>query len=441
MKRSQVEQLVSRWLSEALDESEDARAIGKPLTDDQVEDERLGLSLAFDNAYEGLRGNDYRSIEGEAESLLVGAGRLSGDDYKRFCRRLLHAKIEYLRIEYDRLGGEYGTGPAQAGIPSPDDDRPRVMFSEALSKYMAQSARPPRTAKPLLREFERFMACIGGDRSIGDIRKADIVAYKDRLQGERGCHPTTVMKHLTSLDALFKWAEVHGLCGASPVKGLTPSKRQTKKAALRRVPYTDAELVKIFGSDDFQSQRLKRPERFWIPLILLYQACRREEAGQLYRDDLLTVDGIPCLRITDERPDQTLKNDGSRRTIPLHPRLIELGILDYAGAVRGRRLFPGLKHKSTNGYSNPIGTWWGRLTGSLGIDDPRKVIHSLRHGGITRLHAAGVPTSHVEVLVGHSAGGVHDGYVHRDQIPMTTLRDALSKLEYTGLNIGHQRDQ
>lgn len=36
----------------------------------------------------------------------------------------------------------------------------------------------------------------------------------------------------------------------------------------------------------------------------------------------------------------------------------------------------------------------------------------------------------VETLVGHSAGNVHQQYVHKELISMKTLRDGLEKLRY-----------
>jgi integrase len=74
------------------------------------------------------------------------------------------------------------------------------------------------------------------------------------------------------------------------------------------------------------------------------------------------------------------------------------------------RLFPQLKSKRNNGY----GKWFGRLVSSLGLTDPRLVIHSLRHGGISKLHSAGVPVNIAETLTGHTAGNVHKQYVHKN---------------------------
>ncbi|CUS32258.1 conserved hypothetical protein [Candidatus Nitrospira nitrosa] len=281
----------------------------------------------------------------------------------------------------------------------------------------------------------RFLQAIGGDNPIATITKADGVRYKEGLQLTRKSHPTTAMKHLSNADAFFRWAEVHGYIpeGKNPMKGLGISKRQSKKAALKRRPFSAEELLAVFSSQEFLRQRTERPERYWVILLCLFQACRREEAAQLYHKDLIHVEGIPCIKITDEEPDQTLKNEQSRRRVPTHSSLIQLGFMEYVSQIQKTghpRIFPQLKRKGKNGYADPAGKWFGRALTELGLTDPRLVIHSLRHGGITKLHSAGVPVNIVETLVGHSAGNVHEQYVHKELLAMETLKEGLEKLQY-----------
>lgn len=449
MKKTQIEALISNWLDAALDEAEDARASHGHRTDDERESAYYGLSDAFDVAYEGLLSGDHQSVVGEADELLQAAGLPAldhrGADFARVCRRLLRAKTEYFRIEADRLDGTYQDTHVNRPAPAKEEKviPPSLPFTAVLDKYMTVIPRPKRTATPLKAEFLRFVKVIGGDRPIGDITKADSVRYKEDLQVSRKLGLTTTIKHLSNASAFFQWAEVHGyaLESSNPMKALAPSKRQAKKHALRRRPFTDEELVTVFGSDEFRRQRIERPERYWVCLLLLFQVCRREEAGQLYCKDIGETQGITCMTITDEEPDQTLKNEGSRRKVPIHSSLIRLGFLDYVATIKKAghaseatglkpRLFPQLTRKGNNGYADPVGKYFSRLVTAVGITDPRVVIHSLRHGGITKLHSAGTPVNLVETLVGHSAGNVHESYVHKDLLSMKTLGDALEKLTY-----------
>jgi hypothetical protein len=67
------------------------------------------------------------------------------------------------------------------------------------------------------------------------------------------------------------------------------------------------------------------------------------EVGQLALADFVEVESIPCIIITNEGLGQSVKNDASVRTIPLHPDLIRLGLLNRVEALRKadeKRLFP-----------------------------------------------------------------------------------------------------
>ena len=83
-----------------------------------------------------------------------------------------------------------------------------------------------------------------------------------------------------------------------------------------------------------------------------------------------------------------------------------------------------------NGFSDAIGKWFSRNVTKAGLTDPALVLHSLRHGGISKLHGAGCPHSVVELIAGHSAGNVHEQYIHKDTLPLKMLRDGLEKLTY-----------
>jgi len=196
-------------------------------------------------------------------------------------------------------------------------------------------------------------------------------------------------------------------------------------------------LLKVFGSPEYTRERQKNPSRYWLPLICLFQVCRREEAGQLAVVDIQEEGGISYIRINDdEKLGQSLKNEGSRRRVPLHPSLIQLGFLEFVNKCKGAghvRLFPELK-KGGNGYGDAVGKWFGRLKVKHGITDEAKVLHSLRHGGITKLHAVGCADNIVKMISGHTEEGVHGRtYVHREHIPLSLMQEVLEKLDYTAV--------
>ncbi len=67
---------------------------------------------------------------------------------------------------------------------------------------------------------------------------------------------------------------------------------------------------------------------YWVPLIGAYTGARREEIAGLAPSDIIEVEGICCFTIEDSEL-RRIKNLSSRRLIPIHSHLIELGFLDY----------------------------------------------------------------------------------------------------------------
>jgi len=128
-----------------------------------------------------------------------------------------------------------------------------------------------------------------------------------------------------------------------------------------------------------------------------------------------------------------LKNEGSKRRLPLHSSLVALGFLEYVESMRAAghsRLFPQLK-KGLNGFSDAVGKWFSRMVTQAGLTDPALVLHSLRHGGISKLHGAGVQENHVLMLAGHAGDTVNRAtYTHRETIPLSLLREGLERLRY-----------
>src|SRR5690606_15999468 len=52
--------------------------------------------------------------------------------------------------------------------------------------------------------------------------------------------------------------------------------------------------------------------------------------------------GIDTISILDDDFNKRLKNNSSRRIIPIHSKLIQLGFLSYAQQIKKGRLFPEL---------------------------------------------------------------------------------------------------
>lgn len=71
----------------------------------------------------------------------------------------------------------------------------------------------------------------------------------------------------------------------------------------------------------------ERSQNWWLLQLLYYTGCRISEIVQLTPRDYRQIDGVWCISINDDGA-KTIKNEASRRNIPIHYELIALGVLE-----------------------------------------------------------------------------------------------------------------
>ena len=122
---------------------------------------------------------------------------------------------------------------------------------------------------------------------------------------------------------------------------------------------------------------------YWVRIIRLYHGTRLQEISQLSLSDIYPLDKIWVIDINDNTKDKKLKTPNSKRKIPLHQNLIDLGFLDYLHILeqKGRdRLF----HELTlgrDGYTKNPSRFFNDYLRELGIKSATEKydFHSLRH--------------------------------------------------------------
>ncbi|MGE4441909.1 MAG: DUF6538 domain-containing protein [Desulfomicrobium sp.] len=124
-----------------------------------------------------------------------------------------------------------------------------------------------------------------------------------------------------------------------------------------RASFSDADLLALFYKDDFLWFSEEDPALFWCPLISLFTGCRIEDVVTLKRgeikitpDELATTtkkheerDGIPFIDLTNINRIPKLKEESSRRTIPIHP---------FVWDVLGFKKFVSLYKNETDAHKN-----------------------------------------------------------------------------------------
>ncbi|MGB3408485.1 MAG: site-specific integrase, partial [Jannaschia sp.] len=171
---------------------------------------------------------------------------------------------------------------------------------------------------------------------------------------------------------------------------------------------------------------------YWGPVLAAYTGARREELLALAANDIVLDHDVPHILIRPNH-NRNLKNPTSKRTIPIHSRLLELGFAEHARAqqVAGSLdLFPELKPESKTGsFGGSMYKGWKRaLDQQLGRSAAKKSFHSFRHYVVTTLrHQLEVPKNVVTSIVGHAHHDETDGR-YADHLPVELLVDGIERI-------------
>lgn len=248
---------------------------------------------------------------------------------------------------------------------------------------------------------------------------------------KQGLAPKTFNKRWTCLGVLFKDAKGAGhypKTEPSPTSGHLLKKRAVKRSVKSWLALTPEDLVTIFDPDVFLGW--VKPHEFWVPLILLHHGPRIGEASQLSTTDIRQVDGVWIVSVNDDAEGTTLKSEASTRKVPLHPALIELGLLVYVDEVRrlvgNGFLFPYLRPDPMNGMGKVPGA---TLNGYMArrLDHPRKRAHSFRHTVNQRLRDGKVSEENRCQFIGHEHDTINST-IYSSQLPPGVLADIVFPL-------------
>lgn len=246
------------------------------------------------------------------------------------------------------------------------------------------------------------------------------------LLGLPNISDSTVNKHVIRLSVFFSFCKDRRYMSlGNPFSEQTVkdegTKGSTSTAKAERMPFEKEELERIFDSELYKTRKV--PHAFWPPLIALMTGARVNEIAQLYVDDIVNdiedMSDAWRIMIVAKRPDQRVKNKSSLRSIPVHPKLIELGFLQYVEDMRRlkyKRVFPSLLYKEASGYGDTVSEFFlAYLRNKVKIDDPLKVFHSFRHWFCHHLfNSSGKERMQVVAITGHAREGTFERtYAHK----------------------------
>lgn len=363
---------------------------------------------------------------------------------------------------------ETQAGPAEDSSALPTTTSPQL--SEILPgflKFMSeQEVWRGQTLAQNTATYDMFIECCG-DRPVADYKRKDLAAFFDMLRGlprlysksaewkgvplaqivERTKEQDherlsikTMKRHFSALGRLFDYLKKRGeYLGENPAHGFEfPDKRRARE---KRKMWEGEPLTKLFSSPVwtgcFSKDRRSRPgshtikdEKYWLPLLGLYHGNRLEEFAQLCRSDVRQQDGIWFLDINDEEQ-KHVKNEQSKRKVPLHTELKRLGFLGYVEKTAPNpadRVFPQLRPGGPDGKLGYFFTkWWTQYRKDIKVYEKGLDYHSFRAGVTTKLATAGVSIEIRNELLGHEGKSI-DEQTYLKGFPLQVLADAINRV-------------
>ena len=314
-----------------------------------------------------------------------------------------------------------------------------VTLLDALIKFIASKQKQSvsvLTVKQLNQRIGHFIERTHLD-DVFDITSAEAMEYKDCLLEEGRSHKSN-KDYLAAVSQFFKWCKLMRYTSANPFDEVKLSKPSNQAGHdLARQRWQPEQLKHVLQSQDFID---KQADFKWITLLMLYHGLRPSEACQLHSNDITTIDGINVIHVTNEGMSQQLKTAQSKRTVPLHQKLIELGFVDFVQTMTNRT------SKTSQLISNPLfhyqpssdGVWshkfcreFGKLLDQLHfIAGKRPTAYSFRHTFIDELKQLQIEESMVAQLVGHVYHNITYGRYGK-QYDVKTLKPVVDKVSYT----------
>ena len=405
-----------------------------PASEDQ-ESELEALEPIMDALAEGREVDASPSDIARAGRLLVLHEREMADiEREQLVGRMLGRASAMQNQAVDCDGDKAGTGPD---------------LNDIADKWAAEGSKRPKTIAMVRATVGWFNERMGV-LSVDQITKSHVIDFKNKLLGEKHS-VSNINVRLTHVSALLGWAARNDVIPVNVAVGTSIPNPQSKKS--RRKPFKLPELQAIFGSPVFAKGERpaggKGEAAYWIPTIAVYTGARIREIAQLRYGDVRQVEYADSegqmlkswfLNIAEDTDDDgvetAIKTEASERLVPVHPKLIELGLIEYVQALKSKkgRIFPLLP---VDIYGNPAakwGEWFSRyLRNDCGITDKRMTFHSFRHSFKDYARDARIEEGIQRQLMGHEGGDVADAY--GSGYSLHVLVDAMATYRVPGLSI------
>jgi integrase len=357
-----------------------------------------------------------------ADDCLAHAGLVIDENSRKVLARAIAAAVQRASLVLAMLAkgeafAETLFSPMMSA-PSvqPASQRP-VSFQEIVDGWVLERRPVAKTQYEwtrVFRELEKFLKHKDAHRLTPD----DLISWKQSMVAA-GLKPKTIQAaKLSPVRAILQWGVQNRLLQSNPADGISLDART--KTSDRKRGFTDDEAKIILRAALKADDAVRR----WVPWIGAYTGARISEICQLRSEDVCKVEDIWCIKFLPEAG--SLKTAGSERVVPLHPALIEGGLLKFVEKAKSGPLFKDLSPDKFGKRGGNGTKMIGRFVRDLGLKDPRlSPSHSWRHRIKTLGRKFGLAPDLMNAITGHQPETVGDSYGH---YPVDALFRELRKI-------------
>nr|WP_162623641.1 tyrosine-type recombinase/integrase [Paracoccus saliphilus] len=293
---------------------------------------------------------------------------------------------------------------------------------------------PDKTVRDFRQKVDSLRAYLGHENA-AQVFQRQIIDWCDHLQDEEKLAAKTVGdKYLTAVRAMFRVGVEKARLTFDPTTGVKV--RKPKRVKERRSGFTDDEAKAILKAAlrdpstlGGMSERNKLAIR-WTPWIGAYTGARITELTQLRKVDFVTKDGVACIRIT---PEAGRVKTGQYREVPLHPHLVEMGILEFVAGRPEEHLFVSAgetleeTHRRCQSVSGKVSEWVRKVAGVT--DERVQPTHGWRHRFKALAAKHDIPPEYADQIQGHSRGDAAAAYREPDAPTLFREIEKLPKID------------
>jgi integrase len=313
--------------------------------------------------------------------------------------RLLHGQPELMR-ELVSVGAPIPDHPELiASLPPEEIAGKRLVDSEELIQCNLQLKTPRPTT---LRNWRASLISLNkflGHDNLHLLTRKDAAGFRDHLK--KTLNINTVILRINIIKSLFDLGVEEELFQLNPFDGVG---KRLKNEQTERVDYDMTQIDRL-AKEKLNSQH------YTLYQLLRYTGCRLAEILGIEKNDIDIEKGL--LHIVP-KVDRGLKNNSSKRLVPIHPSIEPI----LKGILKGESDRPFYKFYDVKRQLWANNTPWTKVIGVSA--------HKLRHNAVSMMRTAGHSELVIGRVVGHTVKGMTGQY---GTVSVELLRSAVLSIK------------